>query len=404
MQRVAILGSTGSIGLTSLNVIDLHADKFSIFALVAGQNDELMFEQLIKYQPRYVVMATEEARDRLFKKLKAYFGSVGSTLFECDILFGEKSMSAVVAMDEVDQVIAAIVGGAGLIPTLAAVNAGKRILLANKESLVMCGELFIDAVKASNAELLPIDSEHNAIFQGLSAPLQQSLGYCELQAHGVSSIILTGSGGPFLNLPLAQFKEVTVEQAVAHPRWNMGAKISVDSATMMNKGLEYIEARWLFNASQAEIEVVLHPQSIIHSMVRYHDGSVIAQMGTADMSIPITHALNYPNRIRSPAKKLDFFTTEPLTFSEPEQARFPCLFLAKEACFAGQVATTILNAANEVIVAAFLNKKIPFSDIFTLNHMMQSSASYAEPKTVEALLDIDKEIRIKTSELIAKRV
>lgn len=403
MQQIAILGSTGSIGHTSLRVIDEHSDKFQVFALIAGQNDAIMFEQVIHYRPKCIVMATIEARDAVAQKLQAYFSAHRTEQFECELLFGEQSMCEVVSHPAVDQVIAAIVGGAGLVPTLAAVKAGKRILLANKESLVMCGKLFMQAVKDHHATLLPIDSEHNAIFQSLPQALQSDLGQASLADNGISSIILTGSGGPFLNLALESFGEITVEQAIAHPRWKMGAKISVDSATMMNKGLEFIEARWLFNASMEEVEIILHPQSIIHSMVRYDDGSVIAQMGNADMAIPISHALTYPKRERSPAKKLDFFSIEPLVFKAPTQDRFPCLYLAKEASQMGQVATTTLNAANEIIVAAFLDKKIQFSDIFSFNHRMLSQSQYSEPSSVEDLLEIDKEVRIKTNELIAKR-
>ncbi|SES71422.1 1-deoxy-D-xylulose-5-phosphate reductoisomerase [Thorsellia anophelis] len=404
MQQIAILGSTGSIGHTSLRVITEHSDKFNVFALIAGGNDKVMFEQAIRYRPKFIVMANIEARDSLAKQLNNYFQMHGSQKFECELLFGEQSMCDVVAHPDIDQVIAAIVGGAGLVPTLAAVKAGKRILLANKESLVMCGKLFMQAVKEHNATLLPIDSEHNAIFQSLPEALQSNLGQVSLADNGIKSIILTGSGGPFLNTPLSDFKLITVQQAITHPKWNMGAKISVDSATMMNKGLEFIEARWLFNASLEEMEVILHPQSIIHSMVRYNDGSVIAQMGNADMAIPINHALTYPMREHSPAQQLDFFNLEPLVFKEPTKDRFPCLFLAKQASQAGQVATTILNAANEVIVAAFLDKRIQFSDIFRLNDMMLSQYVYSEPESVAEVLEIDKEVRVKTNELIAKRV
>ncbi|MFC0180067.1 1-deoxy-D-xylulose-5-phosphate reductoisomerase [Thorsellia kenyensis] len=401
-QYIAILGSTGSIGETTLRVIDAHQDKYEVFALIAGINVALMFEQALKYKPAYIVMANQQASDELKKRFIVHFKDRPKE-FSCEIYHGEEAMCQVVAMGEIDQVVAAIVGGAGLIPTLAAVKAGKRILLANKESLVMAGDFFMQAVKENKATILPIDSEHNAIYQSLPEALQQPLGQKALRDAGIKSLILTGSGGPFLKRNLSTFSDITVAEAIAHPRWSMGSKISVDSATMMNKGLEFIEARWLFNASAEEIEIVLHPESIIHSMVRYLDGSVIAQMGNADMAIPISHALNYPVRRHSPANGIDFFQQGTLTFIEPDPKRYPCLFLAKEASNSGQVATTILNAANEMIVDAFLHQRVSFNQIYELNLHALETMSFQNPSNVEDLILIDTIARIKTTEIINKK-
>ena len=319
-----------------------------------------------------------------------------------EVLSGEQAACDLAALDEVDQVMAAIVGAVGLTPTLAAIRAGKTVLLANKEALVTCGRLFMEAVSAANAQLLPIDSEHNAIFQSMPASIQQQLGYASLQDNGIDSIILTGSGGPFRDTPLADLHQVTPDQACAHPNWSMGRKISVDSATMMNKGLEYIEARWLFNATDKQMEVILHPQSVIHSMVRYRDGSVIAQLGSPDMRTPIAHAMAWPERVNSGAPALDFTRMKALTFSEPDYARYPCLKLAIDASLAGQAATTTLNAANEVAVAAFLAGGIRFTDIAALNVAVLEGLATAEPDSVEAVMAIDREARLRATALLPR--
>ncbi len=293
------------------------------------------------------------------------------------------------ALEEVDQVMAAIVGAAGLLPTLAAIRAGKRVLLANKESLVTCGRLFMEAVKESGAQLLPVDSEHNAIFQSLPQPFQRNLGYADLEQNGVASILLTGSGGPFRETPLSELAAMTPDQACRHPNWSMGRKISVDSATMMNKGLEYIEARWLFNASARQMEVLIHPQSVIHSMVRYLDGSVLAQLGEPDMRTPIAHTMAWPDRVSSGVKALDFCSLSTLSFAAPDYDRYPCLKLAMEAFEQGQAATTALNAANEVTVAAFLDSRIRFTDIAALNLSVLERMDLREPQSIEDVLAVD---------------
>ncbi|MGL4978190.1 MAG: 1-deoxy-D-xylulose-5-phosphate reductoisomerase, partial [Plesiomonas sp.] len=290
MMKLTILGSTGSIGVNTLAVVEQNPEKFDVFALAAGRNVELMAAQCLTFHPRFAAMSDLVAARRLRQLLQEH----GSNT---EVLEGDEGVCTLAGMPEADQVMAAIVGASGLLPTLSAIRAGKRILLANKESLVTCGRLFLQEVQRCGAELLPVDSEHNAIFQCLPQTVQQNIGHCDLQEAGVENIILTGSGGPFRTLALADFAHITPEQACAHPNWSMGRKISVDSATMMNKGLEYIEARWLFNASAAQMEVIVHPQSIIHSMVRFSDGSVIAQMGNPDMRTPIGHCMAYPERI-----------------------------------------------------------------------------------------------------------
>lgn len=333
------------------------------------------------------------------KSLRLLLAEQGS---DTEVYSGETAACELAALDDVDQVMAAIVGIAGLPSTLAAIRAGKQVLLANKESLITCGKLFMDEVKRSRAQLLPIDSEHNAIFQSLPERIQRQLGYSSLNENGVSRIILTGSGGPFRETPLSQFSDVTPDQACAHPNWSMGRKISVDSATMMNKGLEYIEARWLFNASAEQIEVVLHPQSVIHSMVRYHDGSILAQMGTPDMRTPIAHAMAYPMRVSSGVAPLDFCKVGALTFTTPDYQRYPCLKLAIDACNAGQAATTALNAANEISVMAFLDSKIRFTDIEVINRTVVEGLLLSEPTSVEEVLVIDRKARDVAAQVIAK--
>ena len=386
MKQLTILGSTGSIGTSTLAVIKANPDLFAVKALVAGHNVGLMAEQCLAFRPAYAAMADEKSASALRLRLKEL--NVAT-----EVLSGEQAACDLAALDDVDQVMAAIVGAAGLLPTLAAIRAGKAVLLANKESLVTCGQLFLEAVSECKAQLLPVDSEHNAIFQSLPASLQRQLGYASLQDNGIDSIILTGSGGPFRETPLADLAQMTPDQACAHPNWTMGRKISVDSATMMNKGLEYIEARWLFNATDAQMEVVLHPQSVIHSMVRYRDGSVLAQMGSPDMRTPIAHVMAWPQRVQSGAKPLDFARMSALTFAEPDYARYPCLKLAIDACKTGQAATTALNAANEIAVAAFLDAQIRFTDIARVNMSVLETLSCREPESVEAVLDIDRRAR-----------
>lgn len=386
MKQLTILGSTGSIGTSTLAVVRANPHLFAVKALVAGRNVERMAEQCLTFRPEWAAMSDEQSASALRIRLK-------SMNVATEVLSGEQAACDLASLDEVDQVMAAIVGAAGLMPTLAAIRAGKQVLLANKESLVTCGQLFLEAVSASKAQLLPVDSEHNAIFQSLPSSLQQQLGYASLEDNGIDSIILTGSGGPFRETPLADLAHMTPDQACAHPNWSMGRKISVDSATMMNKGLEYIEARWLFNATDAQMEVILHPQSVIHSMVRYRDGSVLAQLGSPDMRTPIAHVMAWPDRVQSGATPLDFARMGAMTFAEPDYARYPCLKLAIDACKAGQSATTALNAANEIAVAAFLDAQIRFTDIAAVNMTVLETLSCAEPTSVEAVLEIDRQAR-----------
>ncbi|MBN3051777.1 1-deoxy-D-xylulose-5-phosphate reductoisomerase [Pectobacterium brasiliense] len=383
MKQLTILGSTGSIGVSSLAVIKANPDKFAVRALSAGYNVKLMLEQCLTFQPAYASMADEASATALRQQLAEYG-------CKTEVLAGEQAACDLAALEDVDQVMAAIVGAAGLLPTLAAIHAGKQVLLANKESLVTCGRLFMDAVAHSGAQLLPIDSEHNAIFQSLPEQIQRQLGYASLSQHGVERIVLTGSGGPFRETPVSALADMTPDQACAHPNWSMGRKISVDSATMMNKGLEYIEARWLFNASAEQMEVIIHPQSVIHSMVRYRDGSVLAQLGSPDMRTPIAHAMAYPERVTSGAKTLDFCHIGALTFLAPDYARYPCLQLAIDACNHGQSATTALNAANEIAVAAFLQSQIRFTDIAAVNRHVIEQLTLPEPTSVDDVLFIDR--------------
>ncbi|MFH7829330.1 1-deoxy-D-xylulose-5-phosphate reductoisomerase [Kluyvera chengduensis] len=382
MKQLTVLGSTGSIGCNTLDVVRHNPERFAVTALVAGKNVERMVEQCLEFTPRYAVMDDAKSADAVKIALREH----GS---RTEVLCGQQAACDVAALDEVDQVMAAIVGAAGLLPTLSAIRAGKSILLANKESLVTCGRLFLEAVKQHNAQLLPVDSEHNAIFQSLPQSFQSDLGYADLEQHGVSSILLTGSGGPFRETPINELGAMTPDQACRHPNWSMGRKISVDSATMMNKGLEYIEARWLFNASAKQMEVLIHPQSVIHSMVRYQDGSVLAQLGEPDMRTPIANTMAWPHRVVSGAKPLDFCKMGALSFSEPDYARYPCLKLAMEAFEQGQAATTALNAANEISVAAFLDGQIRFTDIANVNMAVLDSLDLREPQSVEAVLVID---------------
>jgi len=382
MKQLTLLGSTGSIGCSTLDVVRHNPDRFAVTALVAGKNVARMAEQCLEFTPRYAVM-DDAACARELNEILTQHGS------RTEVLSGQQAACDMAALDEVDQVMAAIVGAAGLLPTLAAIRAGKRVLLANKESLVTCGRLFMEAVKESGAQLLPVDSEHNAIFQSLPQPFQRNLGYADLEQNGVASILLTGSGGPFRETPLSELAAMTPDQACRHPNWSMGRKISVDSATMMNKGLEYIEARWLFNASARQMEVLIHPQSVIHSMVRYLDGSVLAQLGEPDMRTPIAHTMAWPDRVSSGVKALDFCSLSTLSFAAPDYDRYPCLKLAMEAFEQGQAATTALNAANEVTVAAFLDSRIRFTDIAALNLSVLERMDLREPQSIEDVLAVD---------------
>jgi len=400
MRKLTILGATGSIGASTLKVIENNPQHFQIVALVAGTNVEKMTQLCHKWQPKYAVMATDVAAQQLQQALF----SIGS---KTQVFAGVDAMCQVSSFSEVDTVMAAIVGAAGLLPTMAAVKAGKRVLLANKEALVMSGQLFVDAVKESGAELLPVDSEHNAIFQCLPAEIQTQLGHCDLEKQGISHILLTGSGGPFRYSDLSELESVTPEQAIAHPNWSMGPKISVDSATMMNKGLEYIEAKWLFNASREQLKVVIHPQSVIHSMVQYKDGSTLAQMGEPDMATPIALTLSYPQRVTAGVAPLDFTKVGELTFLEPDYNRYPCLKLAIDACYEGQHATTALNAANEIAVESFLNKKIAFTDIAKVNSGVTSKICAMNAQLscddLESILEVDRMARTLAVEIINGR-
>jgi 1-deoxy-D-xylulose-5-phosphate reductoisomerase len=379
---LTVLGSTGSIGTSTLDVVARHPHKYQIVALTAYRQDELLFEQCQRFKPRYAVLLDEAAAARLTQRIAAAGLMV-------QVLCGEQALEQVASLPEVDVVMAAIVGAAGLRPSLAAAHAGKKILLANKEALVMAGRIFMDAVRNNGATLLPIDSEHNAIFQALPRDYAG-----DMAASGVKKILLTASGGPFRDTPLSALQQVTPEQACAHPNWVMGRKISVDSASMMNKGLEVIEAHWLFNALADDIQVVVHPQSVIHSMVQYVDGTVLAQMGNPDMRTPIAHALAYPQRIDAGVAPLDLFKVATLNFVAPDFERFPCLALAFQALRAGGTAPAILNAANEVAVDAFLNKKISFLDIPRLISDVLAAQASVAADTLDDVLLADAQARV----------
>ncbi len=400
MRNLTILGATGSIGASTFKVIEQNPEQFSVVALAAGRNVDKMRQLCQKWQPRFAVMACDSAALQLKQQLK-------ELKINTEVLSGVDAMCHVSSMDDVDTVMAAIVGAAGLLPTMAAVKAGKRVLLANKEALVMSGQLFIDAVAQSGAELLPVDSEHNAIFQCLPSDIQTNLGRCDLSEQGIQHILLTGSGGPFRYSDIDDLSYVTPEQAIAHPNWSMGPKISVDSATMMNKGLVYIEAKWLFNTSREQLKVLIHPQSVIHSMVQYKDGSVLAQMGEPDMATPIALTLSYPNRVSAGVAPLDFTKVGELTFLEPDYSRYPCLKLAIDACYEGQHATTALNAANEISVNSFLNRELSFTDIATVNELVLSKVcAVSTPSTcndLESILELDRMAREMATAFISER-
>lgn len=381
MQLLTILGSTGSIGVSALDVVSRNPGRFRVVALTANKRTDILLRQCQIHRPRYAVVVEEKAG----LALRRQFQEAG---IDTEVLCGGESLKQVASLPEVNTVIAAIVGIAGLGATLAAAMAGKKILLANKESLVTAGALFMEAVRENNAQLLPVDSEHNAIFQAMPTDRNGTLSDC-----GVRRILLTASGGPFLNMPVQQLSAVTPEQAVAHPNWSMGRKISVDSATMMNKGLEVIEARWLFSAAPSVIEVVIHPQSVVHSLVEYCDGSVLAQLGNPDMRTPIAHALGYPERIESGVDFLDLIRVGTLQFSAPDPVRFPCLRLAYDALRAGDAAVIALNAANEIAVAEFLERRIRYLEIPALIEDVMSSVEALRISSIEDVEAMDAQAR-----------
>ena len=380
-QRITVLGATGSIGLSTLDVIARHPDRYQVFALSGYSRIDELLALCVRHRPAFAVVPSAEAAVRLRETLAA----AGCAT---EVLEGEAGLCQVAAAAEVDAVMAAIVGAAGLRPTLAAVEAGKKVLLANKEALVMSGALFIEAVRRSGAVLLPIDSEHNAIFQCMPGDYARGL-----SAVGVRRILLTASGGPFRETPVEALLDVTPEQACAHPNWSMGRKISVDSASMMNKGLELIEACWLFDAAPAKVEVVVHPQSVIHSLVDYVDGSVLAQLGNPDMRTPIANALAWPERIDSGVAPLDLFAIARLDFQAPDEQRFPCLRLARQAAEAGNSAPAVLNAANEVAVEAFLERRIRFPEIAGMIEQVLAQEPVVPVPSLDAVFAADQRAR-----------
>ena len=381
-RGVVILGSTGSIGVNTLDVVARHPDSFRVLGLTANTDDARMAEQCLRWRPMLAAMADADAAERLRRRLRDGGNDV------TEVRAGVEGLAAAAQLEGADSVMAGIVGAAGLIPTLAAARAGKRVLLANKEALVMSGKLFVAAVRESGALLLPIDSEHNAIFQCMPPERSGSL-----RDAGVRRILLTGSGGPFRCTPLEDLPGVGPDEACAHPNWVMGRKISVDSATMMNKGLEIIEACWLFDTHPGRIQVVMHPQSVVHSMVEYTDGSVLAQLGNPDMRTPIAHALGWPQRLDSGVESLDLLRVGTLEFMAPDFGRFPCLRLGLEAARAGGGTSTVLNAANEVAVQAFLEESIAFTDIPRVIESTLASCASREPDTLEEVLALDGEAR-----------
>jgi len=390
VQNLVILGSTGSIGTSTLDVVARHPHRFRVVALTANSQVDLLFRQCVQFRPRYAVLLDEGAVPQLRERVK-------EAGLETEVLGGAAALEQVCILPETDTVMAAIVGAAGLRPTLAAARAGKKILLANKETLVMAGNVFMDAVHASGSVLLPIDSEHNAIFQALPRGYDGNLA-----RNGVRRILLTASGGPFRNTPLNELQQVTPEQACAHPNWVMGRKISVDSASMMNKGLEVIEAHWLFNAGADDIQVVVHPQSVIHSLVEYVDGSVLAQLGNPDMRTPIAYGLAWPERIDSGVAPLDLFKVATMDFAAPDFTRFPCLALAYQALRAAGTAPAMLNAANEVAVAAFLDGRIPFLSISRVIGAVLDALPVSAVNSLDDVLGADVEARCAAQRLIER--
>lgn len=390
--HIAVLGATGSIGVSTLDVVARHPERYQVFALTGHSRMDVLLAQCLQHDPQYAVVA-DAAQSQA---LQAELGAAG---LRTQVLFGAQALCDAVTDERVDAVMAAIVGAAGLAPTLAAVKTGKRVLLANKEALVMSGSLFMDAVKASGARLLPIDSEHNAIFQCMPPRYEDGLA-----AVGVRKILLTASGGPFRQMAPEALRTVTPEQACAHPNWSMGQKISVDSASMMNKGLELIEACWLFDARPDQIEIVVHPQSVIHSMVEYVDGSVLAQLGNPDMRTPIAHALAWPERIDSGVSALDLLSVACLDFEAPDPQRFPCLRLARLAAEAGGTASAVLNAANEVAVEAFLKRRIGFTDIPVIIDDALNSLPGETVRDLDHILEADRRARAHATQWLANQV
>lgn len=388
--RVSVLGGTGSIGLSTLDVIARHPQRYEVFAISGFSRLTELQALCIRHRPRFAVVPDASAARVLQDAL------MGAGL-DTRVLSGEAGLCEIAAHPEVDAVMAAIVGGAGLRPTLAAVEAGKRVLLANKEALVMSGALFIQAVRRHGAVLLPIDSEHNAIFQCLPGDYGRGLAQV-----GVRRILLTASGGPFRETPLEALANVTPEQACAHPNWSMGRKISVDSASMMNKGLELIEACWLFDAAPSQVEVVIHPQSVIHSLVDYVDGSVLAQLGNPDMRTPIAHALAWPERVDSGVAPLDLFRVGRLDFQEPDEGRFPCLRLARQAAEAGGSAPAMLNAANEIAVAAFLERRIRFTEIASIIDQVLNREAALAVESLDAVVEADARARAAAQQWLVR--
>ena len=386
MRNVTLLGATGSIGTSTLDVLRRHKDEFKIHAVAASSSVDKMVAIVQEFKPERVAMHNEKSAQELSKRLK------DSGLY-AEVLAGAQGVEEVAGDGAADVVVGAIVGAAGLKPVIAAVRTGCVIALANKEALVMSGQIFFEAVKKYGAKVLPVDSEHSAIFQCLPYEAQTNLGYCDLKQANVNKILLTGSGGPFRDSPLESLKTVTSAQATAHPVWSMGPKISVDSATMMNKGLEFIEARYLFNATDDDIKVVIHPQSVIHSMVSFTDGAILAQLGQPDMRTPIAVALGFPQRITSGVDMLDFEKLSELTFRTPNFVRYPCLKLAMQASKSGQGATTCLNAANEVAVDAFLHSKIGYLDIATVVDGVLQKVNVGSLSSIDEVLDTDRQAR-----------
>ncbi|QWE03050.1 1-deoxy-D-xylulose-5-phosphate reductoisomerase [Polynucleobacter sp. JS-JIR-II-b4] len=392
VKKVAILGSTGSIGVNTLDVIRAHPDRFKVVALTAAKQVDLLAEQCAEFKPTIAVVADADGAARLSKILL-------EKKINTQVLYGPQALVKAVTESDCDTVMAAIVGAAGLVPALAAAKAGKRVLLANKEALVMSGDLFMQAMKVGGGELLPIDSEHNAIFQCLPSQFSKAPN----PSLGVEELWLTASGGPFRNTPLDQLADITPEQACAHPNWVMGRKISVDSATMMNKGLEVIEAFWLFGLPLEKIKVFIHPQSVVHSMVRYRDGSVLAQLGQPDMRTPIAYGLAWPERIEAGVAPLSLTQLANLSFADPELERFPCLSLAFAAAKAGGTAPAVLNAANEVAVAAFLDEGLPYLQIPHVVESVLSTISSVNADSLELILDVDARAR-QAAQVVVKEI
>lgn len=388
-MRITVLGSTGSIGRNTLDVIARHPEQYQVFALTGFTQIELLAQQCDIFQPKYAVLIDPFLAKQLQDRLK-------SNNIPTEVICGEKALEDVCETASVDAVMSAIVGAAGLKPTLAAARSGKRLMLANKESLVIAGALMMRLVQDGNAELFPVDSEHSAIFQCL--PLDR-----HLWPKVIEKIVLTASGGPFRTRDLATFAQITPQEACAHPNWNMGRKISVDSATMMNKALEVIEARWLFDTAAHQIEAIIHPQSIVHSMLACQDGSVMAQLGMPDMRVPIAVSLAWPSRVESGAQRLDFTQLKQLDFEVPDTKRFPCLPLAWQALAAPEGTTAVLNAANEIAVAAFLQKRLRFDHIYVIVHQVLSSLSLSSnQKTLEELLTLDLQARAMAHKFVTK--